>query len=250
MSAVLAKDKITPDNLPAVHADASALMKIIDRATMDPNFDVAKLAQLLAVRDQWAATEARNAYNVAFAAFKAEVIKVVKNRSVTDGPLKGKRYAELFSVVNAVTPLLSQHGLSHAWSVKSDRDNIAVTCTLKHILGHSESVTIDGPPDAGGAKNAIQARASTITYLERYTLKAVCGIAEDGDDNDGGGGKRLDEGAAADHIAAIDAAANDQELLAVYGQAHKAAIDAEDMKALRVFTQHKDARKKALGRKA
>lgn len=234
-----------------VTADASALMKIIDRATMDPNFDVAKLAQLLAVRDQWAATEARNAYNVAFSAFKAEVIKVVKNRSVTDGPLKGKRYAELFSVVNAVAPLLSQHGLSHAWSVKSDRDNIAVTCTLKHILGHSESVTIDGPPDAGGAKNAIQARASTITYLERYTLKAVCGIAEDGDDNDGGGagGKRLDENSAVDHINAIDSAADDQELLAVYGKAHKAAIDAEDMKALRTFTQHKDARKKAIGKK-
>ncbi len=29
-----------------------------------------------------------------------------------------------------------------------------------------------GPPDAGGAKNALQARASTKSYLERYTLKA------------------------------------------------------------------------------
>jgi hypothetical protein len=47
---------------------------------------------------------------------------VVKNKGVTDGPLKGKRYAELFSVVNAVTPLLSKYGLSHSWNVKSEKD--------------------------------------------------------------------------------------------------------------------------------
>ncbi len=42
-----------------------------------------------------------------------------------------------------------------------------------------------GPPDAGGAKNAIQARASTKTYLERYTLKAITGLSEQNDDTDG-----------------------------------------------------------------
>ena len=57
--------------------------------------------------------------------------------------------------------------------------------SLKHVGGHSESVSIGGPPDAGGAKNALQARASTKSYLERYTLKAICGVAEGGDDSDG-----------------------------------------------------------------
>jgi hypothetical protein len=168
-------------------------MRIIEKATLDPSFDVAKLEQLLAMKERWEATEARKAYNAAFAAFKAEAIQVVKNKTVSDGPLKGKSYAELFSVVNAVTPLLSKHGLSHSWKVNGEKDMIRVTCTLTHVLGHAESVSIDGPPDTGGAKNAIQARASTITYLERYTLKAVCGIAEQGDDIDGGAGGGLDE---------------------------------------------------------
>lgn len=48
-----------------------------------------------------------------------------------------------------------------------------------------------GPPDTGGAKNAIQARASTVSYLERYTFKAVAGVAEGGDD-DGQGGAGAD----------------------------------------------------------
>lgn len=229
-------------------ADSSALMKIVERAAMDPQFDVAKLEHLLKVRDQWEAAEARKAFNEAFSNFKAEAVEIVKNKGVTDGPLKGKRYAELFSVVNAVTPALSKHGLSASWKLTKDEPQwIEVTCTLKHILGHSESVSMAGPPDAGGAKNAIQARASTVTYLERYTLKAVCGLAEQGEDTDGNGrGKRLDEKVAADFIASIDAAGDDKALMNTYAQAHKAAIEAEDMGALRLFTQHKDARKKAL----
>lgn len=237
--------------IPTVPADASALMKIIDRAAMDPNFDVAKLEKLLAVRDQWEATEARKAFNEAFAQFKNEVIVVVKNRDVTDGPLKGKKYAELFSVVNAVTPLLAKYGLSHSWQVKSEKDLIAVTCTLKHVLGHSESVTIDGPPDAGGAKNAIQARASTITYLERYTLKAICGIAEQGDDTDGnGGGGQLNENAFADHLAALDAAGTKEELMKAFGAAWKEAEALNDVRAMKKFGDRKEARKAKLGLKS
>jgi hypothetical protein len=239
-------------SVPAVGSDASSLMKIIDRAAMDPTFDVAKLEKLLAVRDQWEATEARKAYNVAFSNFKAEAIVVVKNRDVTDGPLKGKRYAELFSVVNAVTPLLSKHGLSHSWHVKSEKDLIAVTCTLKHVLGHSESVTIDGPPDAGGAKNAIQARASTITYLERYTLKAVCGIAEEGDDKDGNGGDGdlgLEEKVVVDHLAAIDAASDETSLREAFGKAYTAAQKVRDKPSQRKFMEAKDAKKQILGTK-
>lgn len=240
---------VAPDKQLAVarSPDGAALMGIIENAALDPNFDVAKLEKLLSVRDQWAATEARNAYNEAFAAFKAEAIVVVKNRDVTDGPLKGKKYAELFSVVNAVTPLLAKYGLSHSWQVKSEKDLIAVTCTLKHVLGHSESVTIDGPPDAGGAKNAIQARASTITYLERYTLKAVCGIAEQGDDNDGNGsGGQLDENALADHLSAIDEAADEPSLKKAFAAAWSAAEAINDMKAMKKFGDRKEARKAKL----
>jgi hypothetical protein len=235
----------------SVAADASTLMKIIEKAAMDPQFDVAKLEHLLAVRERWEASEARKAYAQAFSNFKAEAVVVVKNRQVTDGPLKNKRYAELFSVVNAVTPLLSKYGLSHSWQVKSEKDLIAVTCTLRHVLGHAESVTIDGPPDAGGAKNAIQARASTITYLERYTLKAVCGIAEHGDDADGdGGGAQMEENAYADHLAEIEAAADEKGLMRAFGAAWKAAEQLNDMRSMRKFGEKKEAKKKALGLKS
>ncbi|MBM3460765.1 MAG: single-stranded DNA-binding protein [Armatimonadetes bacterium] len=172
--------------VPPADATPMSMLAVAVQRGMDP----ATIKDLLALQKEWEANEARKAFNEAFAAFKAEAVKVIKNRTVDAGPLLGKSYAELFSVVDAVTPALSKHGLSAAWRLtKDEKDWIEVTCCLKHRLGHSECVAMGGPPDTGGAKSAIQARASTVSYLERYTLKAVCGVAEQGDDTNGGGGK-------------------------------------------------------------
>lgn len=238
--------------IPSVSADASSLMKIIDRAAMDPSFDVAKLQALLAVKKEWEADEARKAFNEAFAAFKAEAIVIIRNKDVTDGPLKGKKYAELFSFVDAVTPALAKNGLSHSWKpTKDDKDWIEITCTLKHALGHSESVSMGGPPDTGGAKNPLQARVSTVTYLERCTLKAICGVAEKGDDDDGnGGGKKLDDDTYSSYVKAIDEAKDEAELKSEYKAAYRAANEVGDTHAIKIFGEHKDARKKALGVKS
>lgn len=144
------------------------------------------IRELKDLAKELAADEAARAFTVAFAAFKGEVVRVDRNREVTDGPLKGRRYAELFSFVNAATPALSKHGLSASWTItKDDKDWIEVTCTLEHALGGKKLVSVGGPLDTGGAKNALQARISTITYLERVTFKAACGLAEQGDDDDG-----------------------------------------------------------------
>lgn len=174
--------KQEPQNVVAMAGTPMAMIA----AAVERGMEAGTIKDLMDLQERWERQQAAKAYNVAFAAFKAEAVEVIKNRLVTDGPLRGKSYAELYSVVDAVTPALSKHGLSASWKVtKDEKDWIEVTCVLKHVLGHSESASLGGPPDVGGAKSAIQARASTISYLERYTLKAVCGVAEKGDDTDG-----------------------------------------------------------------
>lgn len=174
----------------AVTATPADLLRI----AVESGAELDRLERLMALQERWEATEARKAYDIAFTAFKAEAVRIVKNRGVTDGPLKGKRYAELFAVVNAITPALSKHGLSASWKLtKDEKDWIEVTCTLKHVGGHFEVVAMGGPPDTGGAKNAIMARASTVSYLERYTLKAITGLSEQNDDDDGGPGEPENE---------------------------------------------------------
>jgi hypothetical protein len=180
-----------PAQLPALTSNSPAAMMV---SLLDRGVSPEQVSQMMDLQERYERREAEKAYNVAFAAFKAEAVHIMRNRKVTDGPLKGKAYAELHAVVDAVTPALSRHGLSASWKLtKDEKDWLEVTCTLRHSLGHSEAVSMGGPPDIGGAKNAIQARASTKQYLERYTLKAICGVAEGGDDDDGRGGPKVRE---------------------------------------------------------
>lgn len=163
------------------HTPASMLAMAVQQGA-----GIDMIERLMALQERMMAAEAKSKYDEAFSAFKAEAIQVIKRRKVTDGPLKNKSYAELHDIVNAVTPALSRNGLSFSWKLtKDERDWIEVTCTVRHVGGHAEVVSMGGPPDTGGAKNAIQARASAKTYLERYTLKAALGVAEQDDDTDG-----------------------------------------------------------------
>lgn len=191
------------------------------RIAVESGADLDRLERLMALQERWQATEAKRAFDAAFAAFKAEAVTIVKGRLVTDGPLKNKRYAELHDVVNAVTPALSKHGLSSSWKLtKDDKDWMEVTCYLRHVNGHEESVSMGGPPDAGGAKNAIQARASTKTYLERYTLKAITGLSEQEDDDDGRGGKGTDIRPIVDKwLAQVKKAKTEQDVRDVWAKA-------------------------------
>ncbi|MDP5878692.1 ERF family protein [Pseudomonas aeruginosa] len=168
---------------PAVAANSPMGMML---AAVKQGATLEQVEKMIDLQERWEKAEAKKAYDAAFANFKAEAVIIIKGRKVTDGPLKNKSYAELHDVVNAVTPALSKHGLSSSWKLTRDeKDWMEVTCYLRHVGGHEESVSMGGPPDTGGAKNAIQARASTKTYLERYTLKAITGLSEQGDDDDG-----------------------------------------------------------------
>jgi hypothetical protein len=150
-----------------------------------------ELGRLILLHERLEANEARRQFNVDFAAFKAEAIEIVKSKLITDGPLKGKKHAELAAICAAITPALSRHGLSASWKLtKDERDWMEVTCTLAHVGGHAESVSMGGAPDTGPGRNAMQARGSAKTYLERYTLTAITGIAAKEQDDDGAGGPK------------------------------------------------------------
>lgn len=188
--------------------------------------DLETIKELRALQKEFEADEARKAYNRAFSDFKAQAVKIIKSRTVDAGPLTGKKYAELFAVVNALTPALSQNGLSASWKItKDEKDWIEVTCSLKHELGHSEEVSMGGPPDSGGAKSAIQARASSVSYLQRYTLKAICGVSEQADDDDGNSGSHptgLPEDQFQAFIGRIEAATTKEAAKAVWHEGVKA----------------------------
>lgn len=236
--------------VPAVSSDSSSLMKIIDRAAADTTYDVAKLEQLLAVKERWDAQEAKKAFVAAMARFKSDPTVILKQKAVSIPGGAQFSHATLAAVVDGVVPNLSKHGFSHRWETEQKDKLITVTCIITHELGHQERTTLSGAPDDSGKKNAIQQVGSTVTYLQRYTLMAATGLAARDMDNDGrgaGGGEgQMDEKAVVDFLSSIDGSGSAEELKKNFGAAWNAAEKVKDKHAQRVFTQHKDARKKSL----
>lgn len=167
----------------------ATLMHIIKRAADNPVLDLDRLQKLFDLKGQWEAAEAKKAYDAARAAFALDPPTIVKNKKVSFGEGKNTttyRHATLAECCNKIVPALAQHGLTHDWKVDYEGDLVKVTCTLKHRLGHSESVMMKAGRDTSGSKNNIQSQASTITYFERYTLLAITGLAAEEDQDDDG----------------------------------------------------------------
>jgi hypothetical protein len=140
------------------------------------------LEKLLALQERWEKNQARKAFDGALAAAAAELPVIIKNKTVQFDRTK-YRHEDLGEIVRTVDPILAKYGLSKRWRTNSLPNEISVTCIVSHRDGHSEENTITAAHDKTGAKNPIQAIGSTITYLQRYTLKAALGLAAAHDDD-------------------------------------------------------------------
>lgn len=152
---------------------------------------LAEIKEFMALNREWEADQARKAFVTAMTAFKAEPIAIYKSKRVSFQTAKGNtsyNHAELSDVVDAAITGMAKHGLSHSWDLnQTDGGWIEVTCVVTHSQGHSKSVSLKSQKEDSGTKNSIQAVASAITYLQRYTLLSALGLATKGHDDDGRG---------------------------------------------------------------
>jgi len=220
---------------------------------MNQNADIDKLTRLWELQKDWEAHEARKAYNAAFAAFKLSAPKITKNEEVDYTPRNGGppvkyNYATLDHVCAAIIPALAAVGIGHRWVTSDQTQNsITVTCILTHVDGHSESATMNGPLDTSGNKDAIKSIASSKSYLERYTLLAVSGMAAAGHDDDGGQPEEQPQPKKDDPIRG---AATLEDLQKAYFSAYRAAEAANDKPAMDAIRKAKDVRKAELSKAA
>lgn len=147
-----------------------------------------QIQHMMDLQDRWEATQARKAYVAAMSDFKRHPPEILKDKHVSYQTSKGKteyKHATLGNVCAAIIKGLSDVGISHRWDTQQQEGRIKVTCILTHVGGHSESTSLHSAADESGGKNSIQAIASAITYLQRYTLLAATGLAtaDMGDDD-------------------------------------------------------------------
>jgi hypothetical protein len=161
-------------------------MTMIDRA-LATGAAPETLEKLLALQERWEASQGRKAFDEAMAAAKAEIPTIRKNRTVDFTSVKGRthyQHEDLAEIARTVNPILSKHGLSYRFRTSSNANEpVTVTCIVSHRLGYSEENTLSAGKDESGNKNSIQAVGSTLTYLQRMTLKAALGLAAAEDDD-------------------------------------------------------------------
>jgi hypothetical protein len=173
-----------PHALP-MSANASAHPDNLLAMALQQGASLEQLERLMALKERHEANEARKAYTSAITAFKKNPPTIIKDKKVA---FSGTEYnhATLGNVVRQIIAGLAEHDISHSWSTQQlEGGQVAVTCTLTHAMGHSESVTLQSSKDDSGKKNNIQALGSAITYLQRYTLLSITGLATEEQDDDG-----------------------------------------------------------------
>jgi len=162
-------------------------LQLLDRA-LSRGADMATLEKFMDLQERHERNQARKAFDAAIALAKAEVPVIRKNRVVDFTGKTGVRtnyvFEDLAEIARSVDPILSKHGLSYRFRTSSPpNEPVTVTCILSHRDGHAEENTLTAGRDDSGNKNSIQAIGSTITFLQRYTLKAALGLAAAADDD-------------------------------------------------------------------
>ena len=114
----------------------------------------------------------------ALAAAQGEMLNPHKN---SKNPHFRSTHADLESVRDAAIPVLSKHGIALIQKIEGDGSTVSVNTVL---LGYDSTLdcgTISLP--LGGTKNLGQAAGSAVSYLRRYSISAICGLASTEDDD-------------------------------------------------------------------
>ncbi len=155
------------------------------------------------------------------------------------------KYADLAEVLNTVRPVFSKHGLAVTQFPSYENGVVSVETILTHASGEWMSGTISAPVSKADAQGV----GSATTYCRRYALAAVAGIAQEDDDANSAVGHKpqkqpqADQSKLADHIAAIEAAADIAGLKTAFEDAVAYCKSVGDRIAEQAVIKAKDARK-------
>ena len=96
------------------------------------------------------------------------------------------QYADLTSVIDTVTPVFNEHGITVTQFLVGSQ----LVTQLLHESGEYLRSSVELPLDRKGP----QAFGSALTYLRRYTLQAIAGVNAENDDDAEGATSRSNEG--------------------------------------------------------
>lgn len=249
-------DVVPPAKQDAIERKVVTPMAIIQQAVLEGKTELSVIQGLWEMQKDLEDREAKRAFHAAMKKFKEKAPAILKNAHVKYTTSKGTTeydHATLDQVCDKIIPALAEVGITHRWTTPAPLapQNIRIGCVLTHEFGYSDSpAELEGGADDSGGKNSLQARNSTVSYLQRYTLLTACGMTAKNQDNDGkgaDGGKRMDD--LQERIEWIANARDSQELRRIYDAAYAKAEELGDAKAIREIIEAKNKKYKDLNPK-
>lgn len=168
-----------------VHQENGSVESLISQAIAG-NVPVETLERLFSLRERVNAERAKAAFVEALATFQSQCPIIEKTKKVLnkDGRSVRYQYAPLDAIVNQIKKPLADNKLSYSWDVKHADNHMSVTVKITHVLGHSETSSLDIPISPDGYMTEPQKYASAQTYAKRYTLLNGLGITTADEDTD------------------------------------------------------------------
>lgn len=161
------------------------ILAVIANACRDPSVDVEKMERLLAMQERVQVRNAEIAFSQAMASMQPQLPVIKKNGQIVHKGQVISEFAEWPDIKKAISPVLEQHGFSLSFKPGNADTKPCVTAVLRHCEGHKEEATLELPLDTSGAKNAVQAVGSSLTYGKRYAAVLLLDILVEGEDDDG-----------------------------------------------------------------
>ncbi|NOU05331.1 MAG: ERF family protein [Hyphomicrobiaceae bacterium] len=174
-----AVSRTTDNDQPIERSELDKILSLVE----NPNVDMARIEQAINLMQRVHNERARRAFEKSFAAAKAEFGQIIKKHGVTypsktGGAATSYKHEDIADIEAAIGASLSKHGLSYRWQTSAKvGEPVRATCIVTHDDGWFTETTLEAGRDDSGGKNAIQSIASSLTYLQRYTLRAALGIA-------------------------------------------------------------------------
>jgi hypothetical protein len=162
--------------------DGATLLAIIQQAATQPDFDVAKMQQLMELKREWDKDRAAEAYAAAISEFQRKCPQIHKGRKPVSGP--SYTYASYDDVMVVVSPILAECGIAVTFSTDCADKAIKTTCRLRVGTHYEDHVFTIPVPEM--RVNETQKYGSALTYAKRYALQSALNIVVTDEDTDAG----------------------------------------------------------------
>lgn len=169
-----------------------------------------------------------------------------------ENPQTRSKYASYAQVDRAIRPVYTKEGLSLSFG---DGEPIAsefirLLCYVSHVDGHTRMYHKDMPivtlgPQGKAVMTATHAHGSADAYAKRYLVKDIFNLSIGEKDDDGNGGLKITEAIAAT-VSKLLHCTDLETLKSQYRDEYKAAVEANDSTAVKLFMDAYGKRKSEL----